>query len=66
MMRAPLLTRSLATLVGLVVVGTLAPAVANAETGRVSSPAPRVALGRSLGATPPNERVEFDLVLSAA
>ncbi len=56
--RASVLARMLVVLVVLVVVGTLTPAIADARESQ------RVARGRSLDSTPPNERVEFDLVLS--
>ena len=52
--------RRLVVLVVLVVVGALVPTVADARDGR-STPAAR---GRTLGNTPPNEQIEFDLVLA--
>jgi kumamolisin len=63
--RASVLARSL---VVLIVVGTLAPAVADAREDQKATPSSpgsqRAARGRSLGPTPPGERIEFDLVLS--
>ena len=52
----------LSVLLGSFAASTLAPAAAVARAS--SLPTPRIDPGRMVGSTPPNERVEFDLVLA--
>ena len=55
----------LAVLLAAFAAGTLAPATAVARAASAATPpTPRIDPGRLVGSTPPNERVEFDLVLA--